>query len=109
MTPERAKMLEVLVVDITAMIFDGYVISPEVSDTLSALDALPAEPADAGEMVEVRAAVIESPGGDLTVVGFKPNGREWNLEHNLSWRNLATITARIPRPVVPEVRAEVET
>ena len=109
MSPERAKALEVLVEEITAMIFDGYVISPDVSDALAALDVLPAEPADAGEMVEVRAAVIESPGGDLTVVGFKPNGREWNLEHNLSWRNLATITARIPLPVVPEVRAEVET
>jgi hypothetical protein len=118
MSPERAKALEVLVEEITAMIFDGYVISPDVSDALAALDVLPAEPADAGEMVKVRACVALQPDGRWNWIGFgnahAPANDETLAEYALDFGAgnatvVAWTTARIPRPVVPEVRAEVET
>lgn len=113
MTPERAKMLEMLVVDLTAMIFNGYVISPEVSDTLAALSSLPAEPADAGEMVEVWGYVRTNPKG--FVDGRVDTDEKYIRDRAAAWSRtengpvMGTVfTARIPRPVVPEVEAEVE-
>ena len=85
---------------------------------LTALDALPAEPADAGEMVEVRACVALQPDGRWNWIGFGnalgPANDETLAEYALDFgagnaKVAAFTTARIPRPVVPEVRAEVET
>ena len=128
MTPERAKALEGVAVIVQRIRtrkdrgifhagkeFDDWA---ELRQLLAALDALPAEPADAGEMVEVRACVALQPDGRWNWIGFGnalgPANDETLAEYALDFgagnaKVAAFTTARIPRPVVPEVRAEVET
>lgn len=119
MTPERAKMLEAVAEEARAL-FDGSPVLPlqALAAAIDALDALPAEPADAEEMVEVRAVVLMSRDGkDWTVGGsdaWNDDDAEMMMRELLEIKeyaevHAATIIARIPRPVVPEVRAEVET
>ena len=128
MTPERAKALEAVATIVQRMrkradagewhggkVFDVWA---ELRPLLNALFALPAEPADAGEMVEVRACVALQPDGRWNWIGFGnalgPANDETLAEYALDFgagnaKVAAFTTARIPRPVVPEVRAEVET
>ena len=137
MTPERAKMLEAVAEAVGAMIsapmpagnykvgsggglvpFRELALLVEAKIALDALSSLPAEPADAGEMVEVRACVALQPDGRWNWIGFGnalgPANDETLAEYALDFgagnaKVAAFTTARIPRPVVPEVRAEVET
>ena len=123
MTPERAKALEG-VAEAAQRYMSLHPAHENASRmdalfvALDALNTLPAEPADAGEMVEVRACVALQPDGRWNWIGFGnalgPANDETLAEYALDFgagnaKVAAFTTARIPRPAVPEVRAEVET
>ena len=126
MTPERAKALEAVAeaarvwLNIVAEL--PYQNQQELDSmdacekALTTLDALPAEPADAGEMVEMRAAIFSNGGEAWTILGLSHHDdagvlreaeayTEGGDEQHIAWLR---VTARISRPVVPEVRADIE-
>ena len=77
----------------------------ESAAALDALSSLPAEPEPEGEMVEVRAGVYKNGPNIYSVMGMR--FEDGQIVVTESDNLIATITARIPRPVVPEVVAEV--
>ena len=82
----------------------------EIVAALDALDALPAEPV--GEAVEVMAAVLVNADGAPSLCDMTSSGQSSRLALNSWLRNgfqhIATITARVPIPVIPTVAAKVE-
>lgn len=110
MTPERAKALEA-VAEAARALFDGSPVLP-LQALASAIDALDAEPADAGEMVDektepVRVNIWRDAVGSLDA--DVDNLHRRIIRKQRGFVHVAVITARIPSPVVPEVRAEIET
>lgn len=119
MTPKRAKAFEAVAE--AARVWSDTPLSHNINEeqalvkALAALDALPAEPADAGEMVEVidvREVALQAIASKLAAV---PKPRSYEMAHYCMGLEDAAmairdkIHARIPRPVVPEIRVEVET
>ena len=108
MTPERAAALE-WVAEAAAEV--RRVVGAEEDEhtacialwlALDALSSLPAEP-EPGEMVEVRGAVCRNPNSGLYyLTGSQKKDGTWILPA-VSQKYIATIVARIPKPVVPVV------
>ena len=118
MTPERAKALEAVAVAASAVCdcvlrTRGPMPINALANALAALDALPAEPADAGEMVEVRlCAGINEDGGHYVfgLTGESDFGLQGTV-YGADYEPICMGTIRVPkkRPPLPEVRAEVQT
>jgi hypothetical protein len=87
MTPERQKALEAVA---AAARLDARRsgISGQLAERLAALDALPPDPATAGEVVEV--AVWEYPDGDIWLVRRGACGDDWPGK----WTRIGTV--RLP-------------
>jgi hypothetical protein len=86
-----------------------------VSSALAVLDALdalpPAAPEPVGEVVEVRAAIYhKTDDSSFLHVWLEPGDYSQMVPtpHPDRWKKFATIRARVPLPVVPEVVGEVE-
>ena len=110
MTPTRAAALEAAVASmrdwcITPLKHRTHGMHVRMCDMLDALDNIPAEPEPEGEMVEVRAGVYKNGPNIYSVMGMR--FEDGQIVVTESDNLIATITARIPRPVVPEVVAEV--
>jgi hypothetical protein len=74
----------------------------------AALDALPAAPPqEQGDTVEVRVNIWRNlkTGAVCAVTVEDDDPEEYDNE---GWRHIATLTARIPIPVIPTIRATVE-
>ena len=107
MTPERAKALENIAEAARRVIKIGLVQSDgALAQYIAALDALPAEPADAGEMVEVQKpkVIAFSEGDDWRTVLFDDGSMFTAMDGGRTWKPID-----LPHPVMPVVRAEVET
>ena len=109
MTPTRAAALEAMAEAARVMMAEwdgeGMAVMSDVRAAIFALSSLPAEPEPEGEMVEVRAGVYKNGPNIYSVMGMR--FEDGQIVVTESDNLIATITARIPRPVVPEVVAEV--
>lgn len=111
MTPERERLL-----DAVAEAAEKWRVADPMScgdeeraicDSLSALRAHDAAPQVVGETVEVRANVWRNSktGAMCAVLQEDDDPEEYDNE---GWALIATITARVPLPVVPTLPATVE-
>ncbi len=119
MTPERARLLDTALSEfaVTArvLVIDGmkFYHREPVEKLAQALQALRAHDAShaagqaqVGETVEIRAGVYQNGPGIYSVMGVRYEDGQICVTPSANL--IATITARVPLPVVPVIVAEVE-